>query len=916
MTKDSNMEEREALEREIEKLQNLIKDHKRAHGDVPLSSSQRFSTKHGLGRSRSNNPYYVPSYSHQPQLYAPHSSSQWSKKYSLNNKSIRAPGGRSSQISEANPKNTGQVQGAASDACSLSSGVSKVLHKGMSTTRTVPSCSVMGKESSLGSNKVPADGGGKKILKPTRTNIESMADPAESALLKREQQSGLNVKMRQSAMSDLSCSATLLVPLSGESSAFKKKQAVLPQGKSSLRSNVVIMPTTDSPPLTSSTPTSKVRLEAGSAPEVQPALSPRKKSRFTWVKSQSTETSQKESEMLKFSPSSLSASTASPVVAKHTHTSSKKLHRKLALSPSTLRTSKYSWVSASCSPTAAAKSPVANLPYKLFSPKALKVPGKTVKEGVEGKKLPTAAVLSKRAKVSGGASTSHASHGSRYSWKAVAATSATVVRSSTPKSSRKSSVYRWTAQEDKKDLVSRVPHSPSSLLSSSGFKLRSRTKIIRRCSNSPASERRPSVGVVTVRSQYSLRRRTHIPVKSPSGARRGQSRVLVSLGRHKLRCLSPSSFVAAPWSSRTGMAMDVHGPFSPSVRNPASHRVINTRYKLDTRRAHLQHHSPALSYRVKRVQSARFLLQSRLRATPDGQWRGRGMRWIGGALYRVSANKLSRTHTPCTPSNISEKLFSPQDLSFGSSTCRTSNTRRAVQKSLAIIRHAQQKKQQAKNYCMYYNRFGKCNRGKACPYIHDPDKVAVCTRFLRGTCKQTDGTCPFSHKVSKEKMPVCSYFLKGICNNSSCPYSHVYVSRKAAVCQDFIRGYCPQGEKCKKKHTLVCPDFSRTGVCPQGTKCKLQHRQRVKRSGSNLSSGSSKRARSREATKSPRREPESTPAEEGTPKSGPEKLPSFISLSSSPETPECSVGPSCPPGAGAKGTGKKLHIKPRFLSQK
>lgn len=55
---------------------------------------------------------------------------------------------------------------------------------------------------------------------------------------------------------------------------------------------------------------------------------------------------------------------------------------------------------------------------------------------------------------------------------------------------------------------------------------------------------------------------------------------------------------------------------------------------------------------------------------------------------------------------------------------------RAVQKSLAIIRQARQKKQQAKNYCMYYNRFGKCNRGPACPYIHDPDKVAVCTRYF------------------------------------------------------------------------------------------------------------------------------------------------------------------------------------------
>ncbi len=31
---------------------------------------------------------------------------------------------------------------------------------------------------------------------------------------------------------------------------------------------------------------------------------------------------------------------------------------------------------------------------------------------------------------------------------------------------------------------------------------------------------------------------------------------------------------------------------------------------------------------------------------------------------------------------------------------------------------------------MFYNRFGKCNRGDKCPYIHDPDKIAVCTRYV------------------------------------------------------------------------------------------------------------------------------------------------------------------------------------------
>lgn len=54
---------------------------------------------------------------------------------------------------------------------------------------------------------------------------------------------------------------------------------------------------------------------------------------------------------------------------------------------------------------------------------------------------------------------------------------------------------------------------------------------------------------------------------------------------------------------------------------------------------------------------------------------------------------------------------------------------RAVQRSLAIVRQARQRRRRKElEYCMYYNRFGRCNRGERCPYIHDPEKVAVCTR--------------------------------------------------------------------------------------------------------------------------------------------------------------------------------------------
>ena len=63
-------------------------------------------------------------------------------------------------------------------------------------------------------------------------------------------------------------------------------------------------------------------------------------------------------------------------------------------------------------------------------------------------------------------------------------------------------------------------------------------------------------------------------------------------------------------------------------------------------------------------------------------------------------------------------------------------------------------------YCLFYNRFGRCSRGAECRLIHDPKRVALCPRFLRGTCKLDN--CPYSHVISEEKMPLCSFYAKGM----------------------------------------------------------------------------------------------------------------------------------------------------------
>ena len=116
---------------------------------------------------------------------------------------------------------------------------------------------------------------------------------------------------------------------------------------------------------------------------------------------------------------------------------------------------------------------------------------------------------------------------------------------------------------------------------------------------------------------------------------------------------------------------------------------------------------------------------------------------------------------------------------------------------------------------------GRCKNMATCPYLHDPTKVAVCSRFLKGACN--DVHCPFSHKLAKEKMPVCRFFIKGTCNDDNCPYSHVRVNPNAKICRQFLRGYCPRGEACTDKHVYECPDFAESGTCKKGEKCPWKH---------------------------------------------------------------------------------------------
>ncbi|XP_029905877.1 zinc finger CCCH domain-containing protein 3 isoform X2 [Myripristis murdjan] len=957
------MEEKEALKRQIELLQNLINNHKSVHGNTPFTRTDHpHPARPVLARGRGQNTTFFHPHSSRGRLCAPHPHGNWRKTYSLSN---------------TTPQPTiGQPSASTSSSVALPSPVKA---RGVSHSTSLPSDSQRGeanktktatlssqiapgeKEERLSNIRIVATGrastdilgktgkgapesgreDGRRGSSLTGSNVRQEGPVIQTPAFQQKAEGRNVVLLAKKNSASLPSSVTTSASMSVQSSSQLQVKPCIP-GKTNTESKPRVVITTTAnvtgssatPPvsaLSNASQTFSCNLKSYTSP-AQVSTSTLKQSKFTWVKNQNTGAAgstqdrfvtQASGKSVSAASTSLSnagvAGGSSPSSITSRRTPVKKLPRRLSLVIGAPRTSKYTWVSS----TAGGQ---AKLSRKPLSPRSLAVTQRALEKGDATKKFRPASAQSTKMRKGIAASSScstSSSLSSRYRWKAGGHSASGAVAGGVTVA-RRGSAFHWTSEKNNKSVKGGFGVSPSTPQRASvqpspspgGFKLRSRMKIIRRAASSETvSERVTSPPAVMVSSKYTLRRRIHTLARSPTSVRKTPSKELVSFGRHKLRRLSPTYF-------RTGITC-------PSHRSPTSQRVLRTRYKMVTRlgagTAHTLHYSPSLSWRAKRIQSARTLLQSRMRAPqerhmPPQHWRGkRSMRWIGGSLYRVSANKLSRTVATSMSINRTGRWLSPQQVSLMSMPSgRPSNTRhvasRAVQRSLAIIRHARQKKQQ-KQYCMYYNRFGKCNRGSTCPYIHDPDKVAVCTRFLRGTCKQADGTCPFSHKVAKEKMPVCSYFLKGICNNSSCPYSHVYVSRKADVCQDFIKGYCPQGEKCKKKHTLVCPEFSKTGSCPRGPRCKLQHRQNSKRS-TPATPTPAKKGRTKESNKRPRLSviipPEQAPGSEavpGTPTSDPLKLPSFISLSSSPEEADA---PDTLPAKTLQVKEKKLQIKPRL----
>ncbi|XP_053179029.1 mucin-5AC-like [Scomber japonicus] len=777
------MEEREALKRQIDLLQNLINKHKSVHGDAPFTGvGQRHPEAPISAGGRGHTTSVSHPHSFRGKAYVPQSRGSWRKAYSLRNKNPESSVGGHSLASSSSVHQSSshglsnstalpsQSRGEDSDraktaTATLPSGVTQLKKEGHvvgiatinkvdQTSRKIATQQEDGQKGSSSAGK----GIQHDVVLPGKKEKESSSSEAPTSI---KTKTTTTTTTSTSTSTSLQKISQLQIKPSLTSKTSTETKQTIPTTTSA---NLTTIPTTPPP----QSALSKVSKQAPMNPpkSAQTSHGPfLPKSKFTWVKNQSTggggggggsKQGSSISSPAKVAPTPGSkGGVSSPSATLSKKTPAKKLARKL--SPVTIapKTSKYKWVSSS----AGAQAKTLRKP---LSPKALTHPQRALDKGEATKKLKPGSTPSPKLKKGVGVSSSGSSLSTRYRWKAggqktsAAATGGAAM-------TRRRSAFHWTSERSNKGVKGGLVVSPTlpqraSVPSSSpgGFKLRSRMKIIRRSTSSGCgSEKSSSPSPL----KLSPRARIYTLTRTPTGVRRTPSRELVSFGRHKLRRLSPTS-------ARTTSVYMLPMPPAPPKHS-------------GTHGAHY-HHKGIL-------QSSPLPLGSRYRAD----------------VYSAAAVVL---------------LFYVA----------------VSQSGLA--------------------RFGICGQG-------------------------------------------------GVT---------VLVWRLRSILHANHTGMAWRAERCKKKHTLVCPDFSKTGSCPRGARCKLQHRQRANKRNTNTSTTPAKKARTKELSKRPRLSviiPPGSPAAPGTPVAGSLELPSFISLSSSPEEADA---PDTLPAESSQVKEKKLQIKPRL----
>ncbi|WVR09560.1 hypothetical protein IAU60_006629 [Kwoniella sp. DSM 27419] len=192
---------------------------------------------------------------------------------------------------------------------------------------------------------------------------------------------------------------------------------------------------------------------------------------------------------------------------------------------------------------------------------------------------------------------------------------------------------------------------------------------------------------------------------------------------------------------------------------------------------------------------------------------------IDGIMFQFEQDGKKLTRLGEAPS-AGPGVLTPtrKSLSFGGGRYRRTSKGNLILKKRGSTMKSQQ-------LCRYFTKTGRCNFGLTCPHIHDPTKVTICPRFLRGTCT-LGASCPLSHNPSPHNTPSCLRFqTTSTCNVPNCPYPHIRVSPDAPVCEAFARGgWChKEAGTCEELHVWECPEFRANGTCPKGGKCGLRH---------------------------------------------------------------------------------------------
>lgn len=136
---------------------------------------------------------------------------------------------------------------------------------------------------------------------------------------------------------------------------------------------------------------------------------------------------------------------------------------------------------------------------------------------------------------------------------------------------------------------------------------------------------------------------------------------------------------------------------------------------------------------------------------------------------------------------------------------------------------------ESNSLCPALTSTGVCTR-HGCRYIHDPNKQALCKRWLyKDDCPMGD-RCSLSHHATPNNSPTCLHFQAGRCTNETCRFAHIRVGDAAQNCEAFGQlGFCEKGDTCGELHAHECPTFANTGTCSYGNKCRLGHVHRASR---------------------------------------------------------------------------------------